>query len=507
MSWVPVVTARLGASPRSRRDSGRGVCPAGPHVTMSARFESRSLKLRKLRETKPLLVEQEEEEVDEDWEEVEEQAVGGRGAAGRGCGSCCGRKDEGTRRRETEDREKSTRGGHGTTFRGAGIILALVSSLAVTVNSVLVKRIDSVPPLEIAFIRFFFQAAVILPLLILYREPLLLPLPPPGGKRLSMSLLLLLRGLLGAAGNICVVVAVRSLPLSDATVITFSRAALTGGIARGVLGEPCSPWDPPLAALAFAGVTLAARPPLLFGGGDDDDGDGPTVTLRLLGSLAALLSALCSAGAFVCLRLLGASASLLTSTWAISLAGMAQSLLLLLLVPPTLPSLPCLLPCDPPWARAALVLTGPVAALGQLSLARALQLEGAGLVAAIRTCDVLLAVGAQAVMLDEGLPGPLSFVGAACVALSAAGAALVKKKGPREAERRSAGPEGSEAESDRERLLADSPSSLTPAASASCGRHQPQARPPPQVDIALRPPCSKSYSELLLLLVLNTQMS
>nr|XP_032813767.1 solute carrier family 35 member G1-like [Petromyzon marinus] len=436
---------------------------------MSARFESRSLKLRKLRETKPLLVEQEEEEVDEDWEEVDEQAVGGRGAAGRGCGSCCGRKDEGTRRRETEDREKSTRGGHGTTFRGAGIILALVSSLAVTVNSVLVKRIDSVPPLEIAFIRFFFQAAVILPLLILYRL-LLLPLPPPGGKRLSMSLLLLLRGLLGAAGNICVVVAVRSLPLSDATVITFSRAALTGGIARGVLGEPCSPWDPPLAALAFAGVTLAARPPLLFGGGgDDDDGgddcrgdedesggqgglDGPTVTLRLLGSLAALLSALCSAGAFVCLRLLGASASLLTSTWAISLAGMAQSLLLLLLVPPTLPSLPCLLPCDPPWARAALVLTGPVAALGQLSLARALQLEGAGLVAAIRTCDVLLAVGAQAVMLDEGLPGPLSFVGAACVALSAAGAALVKK-GPREAERRSAGPEGSEAESDRERLL------------------------------------------------------
>ncbi|XP_078463157.1 solute carrier family 35 member G1-like [Lampetra planeri] len=375
--------------------------------------------------------------------------------------------------------------GHGTTFPGAGIILALVSSLAVTVNSLLVKKIDSVAPLEIAFIRFFFQAAFILPLLIHYRrggrgghepdrfreidlvyilniwKPLLL-LPPPSGKRLSTWLLLLLRGLLGAAGNICVVVAVRALPLSDATVITFSRAALTGGIARGVLGEPCSAWDAPLGALAFAGVTLAARPAVIFGsdddGGDDcrggdDEQNGPAATVRLLGSLAALFSALCSAGAFVCLRLLGDSASLLASTWAIALAGTAQSLLLLLLLPPPArPSLPCPLPCDPPWARAALVLTGPVAALGQLSLARALQLEGAGLVAAIRTCDVLLATVAQAAMLDEGLPGPLSVVGAACVALSAAGAALVKKRqGPREAERRSAGPEGSE--SDRERLL------------------------------------------------------
>ncbi|XP_078725440.1 solute carrier family 35 member G1-like [Lampetra fluviatilis] len=353
---------------------------------------------------------------------------------------CCGRKDAGTRRRGTGGREESIRGGHGTTFPGAGIILALVSSLAVTVNSLLVKKIDSVAPLEIAFIRFFFQAAFILPLLIHY-----------SGKRLSTWLLLLLRGLLGAAGNICVVVAVRALPLSDATVITFSRAALTGGIARGVLGEPCSAWDAPLGALAFAGVTLAARPAVIFG--SDDDGDGPAATVRLLGSLAALFSALCSAGAFVCLRLLGDSASLLASTWAIALAGTAQSLLLLLLLPPPArPSLPCPLPCDPPWARAALVLTGPVAALGQLSLARALQLEGAGLVAAIRTCDVLLATAAQAAMLDEGLPGPLSVVGAACVALSAAGAALVKKRqGPREAERRSAGPEGSE--SDRERLL------------------------------------------------------
>ncbi|CAM9815596.1 unnamed protein product [Lampetra planeri] len=470
-----LVTARLGASAGSRRDAGRGVCPAGfTHtlwdtrscvvcaITMAARLKSRSLKFVELRETKPLLVEQEEvdevdEEVDEGWEEVEEQAVGGRGGPGRGCGSCCwGRKDAGTRRRGTGGREESIRGGHGTTFPGAGIILALVSSLAVTVNSLLVKKIDSVAPLEIAFIRFFFQAAFILPLLIHYREPLLL-LPPPSGKRLSTWLLLLLRGLLGAAGNICVVVAVRALPLSDATVITFSRAALTGGIARGVLGEPCSAWDAPLGALAFAGVTLAARPAVIFGsdddGGDDCRGDGPAATVRLLGSLAALFSALCSAGAFVCLRLLGDSASLLASTWAIALAGTAQSLLLLLLLPPPArPSLPCPLPCDPPWARAALVLTGPVAALGQLSLARALQLEGAGLVAAIRTCDVLLATVAQAAMLDEGLPGPLSVVGAACVALSAAGAALVKKRqGPREAERRSAGPEGSE--SDRERLL------------------------------------------------------
>ncbi|KAG9322256.1 hypothetical protein KVV02_003172 [Mortierella alpina] len=135
----------------------------------------------------------------------------------------------------------------------------------------------------------------------------------PFGKK-GVRFLLFCRGLAGSCGLACFFYALSVLPLADATVIFFLGPVFTAILARIVLKEPFTPLDALASTVSMIGVILVAKPSVLFppqpemGGGSDQPLGGPLSGLflmlhqreedhdrRLLGALAAVCGAMCSA--------------------------------------------------------------------------------------------------------------------------------------------------------------------------------------------------------------------
>ncbi|KAF9557944.1 hypothetical protein EC968_007339 [Mortierella alpina] len=143
----------------------------------------------------------------------------------------------------------------------------------------------------------------------------------PFGKK-GVRFLLFCRGLAGSCGLACFFYALSVLPLADATVIFFLGPVFTAILARIVLKEPFTPLDALASTVSMIGVVLVAKPSVLFppqpdlGGPDDQLGPLSGLLLmlqqrekehdhRLLGALAAVGGAMCSAVAYVIVRKIG----------------------------------------------------------------------------------------------------------------------------------------------------------------------------------------------------------
>ena len=108
---------------------------------------------------------------------------------------------------------------------------------------------------------------------------------------------LISRGFFGSSALLCGFFAIGRLQLGDATVLLFTVPMWTTLLAFFVLGEQFTLIDSLSMAGALTGVVLVLRPPFLFG-----DESGTLISSEPVGVVFAILSAWCSAGAYVSIR-------------------------------------------------------------------------------------------------------------------------------------------------------------------------------------------------------------
>ncbi|XP_069467447.1 solute carrier family 35 member G1 [Ambystoma mexicanum] len=314
--------------------------------------------------------------------------------------SCCCHRMRGLQR--TDPAKKRT-------CPGLGLLYTLLSALLFSSGALLVKKVENVHSVEISAIRCFFQILFILPGLIYHKTGFIGPK--------DQRIFLLLRGFLGSSAMILLYYAIQSMPLADATVITFSSPVLTSIFACICLKERCSIWDLFFTFFTITGVVLIARPPFLFGA-QLEGIEGGDYTNHLKGTLAAVASAIGSACALVVLRKMGKSVHFTLSIWYYAVIGLIESITALSIMGEW--SLPY---CG--IDRWLLIFIGMLGLGGQIFLVKALQIEKAGPVAVMRTMDVVFAFMFQFLFLNYS-PTWWSVGGALCVVSSTAGIGIRK---------------------------------------------------------------------------------
>ncbi|XP_059489920.1 solute carrier family 35 member G1-like [Neocloeon triangulifer] len=285
------------------------------------------------------------------------------------------------------------------------ILLAFLSGVFFTLCSALVKGLKSIAPMELLVLRSCVQVSAMLPI-VAYRGRN--PFGPSG-----LRLLLVLQGIVGGLTLVLLFFSFRRLPLGDATSIIFSSPVFVLLLSFICLREPCGFFRTLVVFLLVTGVVLIAQPPLIFRNGSVEQYDG-------LGYLAAVCGALFTAINIVVMRRCKeVHYSILVlhfSIWSLLIAGILTQI-------------------HGPWTSgghlyyASLVhwglalLIGVTGLLGQVLLARALSMEGAGKVAVTRSLDIVLAFILQVAFWGE-VPDWKGALGAVlvCVCVAAMGA-------------------------------------------------------------------------------------
>ncbi|KAM5142323.1 solute carrier family 35 member G1 [Mantella aurantiaca] len=291
---------------------------------------------------------------------------------------------------------------------GLGIFYTIISAFLFSSSSLLVKKIEDMHSVQISTFRCIFQMLFVFPGLIYCKTGFLGPK--------DQRIFLFIRGFLGSGAMILLYYAVQSMPLADATVITFSSPAFTCIFACIFLKEKCTLWDIVFMVFTITGVILIARPPFLFG--SNNNGLEETYSEHLKGTIAAVASAICASLTLVVLRKMGKSVHYLLSIWYYAVIGLIECIIALSVLGEW--SLPY---CG--LDRWFLVIIGILGLGGQSFLVKALQIEKAGLVAIMRTMDVVFAFIFQALFLHH-TPTWWTIGGALCIVASTAGAAVLK---------------------------------------------------------------------------------
>ncbi|KAG8435216.1 hypothetical protein GDO86_013239 [Hymenochirus boettgeri] len=291
---------------------------------------------------------------------------------------------------------------------GLGLFYTIIAALFFSSSALLVKKIDDLHSVEISAIRCVFQMLFVLPGLIYFKTGFLGPK--------DQRIFLFLRGFLGSGAMILLYYAVQSMPLADATVITFSSPAFTSIFACILLKEKCTVLDIVCMLFTVTGVILIARPPFLFG--SQFENLEVNYTDRLKGTIAALTGAVSASLTFVVLRKMGKSVHYLLSVWYYAVIGLIECVIALFVLGEwRIPA------CG--IDRLYLIFIGVLGVGGQIFLVKALQIEKAGPVAIMRTMDVVFAFIFQALFLNH-TPTLWTVGGALCIVASTAGTAILK---------------------------------------------------------------------------------
>ncbi|XP_008072779.2 solute carrier family 35 member G1 [Carlito syrichta] len=291
---------------------------------------------------------------------------------------------------------------------GLGLFYTLLSAFLFSVSSLFVKKVQDVHAVEISAFRCVFQMLVVIPCII-YRKTGFIG---PKGQRVF----LFLRGAIGSTAMILIYYAFQTMSLADATVITFSSPVFTSLFACIFLKEKYSPWDALFTVFTIAGVTLIVRPPFLFG--SDTLGMEVSYSAHLKGTLAAIGHAVLAAVTLIILRKMGKSVDYCLSIWYYVILGLLEcSIVLSVLGEWRLPY------CG--LDRLFLILIGLFGLGAQVFLTKALQIEKAGLVAIMRTMDVVFAFILQIIFFNS-VPTWWTVGGALCVVASNTGVAIRK---------------------------------------------------------------------------------
>ena len=142
-------------------------------------------------------------------------------------------------------------------FAFLGIILAIIAALILSVSALMVKLAESVPSIEVTFMRLTLQMVFSLPAMIFFKDKFIYPW--------KQSRFLLLRGISGTTAMTLMIYAVKHMPLADARVIFYTSPVFTAILGRIFLKESISKFDVLAMILSIGGVVLIGRPTFLFG--------------------------------------------------------------------------------------------------------------------------------------------------------------------------------------------------------------------------------------------------
>ena len=149
-------------------------------------------------------------------------------------------------------------------FAFLGIILAIIAAFIFSASALMVKLAESVPSIEVTFMRLTLQMVFSLPAMIFFKDKFIYPW--------KQSRFLLLRGISGTTAMTLMVYAVKHMPLADARVIFYTSPVFTAILGRIFLKESVSKFDVLAMILSIGGVVLIGRPKFLFGSLGENSG-------------------------------------------------------------------------------------------------------------------------------------------------------------------------------------------------------------------------------------------
>ena len=149
-------------------------------------------------------------------------------------------------------------------FAFLGIILAIIAAFIFSASALIVKLAESVPSIEVTFMRLTLQMVFSLPAMIFFKDKFIYPW--------KQSRFLLLRGISGTTAMTLMVYAVKHMPLADARVIFYTSPVFTAILGRIFLKESVSKFDVLAMILSIGGVVLIGRPKFLFGTDGENSG-------------------------------------------------------------------------------------------------------------------------------------------------------------------------------------------------------------------------------------------
>ncbi|KAK6638133.1 hypothetical protein RUM44_008558 [Polyplax serrata] len=291
-----------------------------------------------------------------------------------------------------------------------GPCLAFISGTFFTLSSAAVKALSNVNPMELLVIRSTVQIVFMVAIALYVKANLF----GPKGYRI----LLQIQGLVGGLTLVLLFFTFRRLPLGDATTIIFSSPVFVMVLSFIILREPCGFFRALIVALLLLGVVLIAKPPFIF-----QFFYHVEQSYDVVGYTSALFATLFTALNIVVMRKCKdvhfSVVVLQLSLWSLICSGS----LLILFVGYGADAIVS------PHGLHEWVLTALVSVLGlsgQVLVAKALGLEGAGKVAVIRSLDIILAFILQVTVFGE-VPDWMSGLGAACVLLCVTGMTFEKQ--------------------------------------------------------------------------------
>mmetsp|Transcript_36662 Transcript_36662/g.114164 ORF Transcript_36662/g.114164 Transcript_36662/m.114164 type:complete len:386 (+) Transcript_36662:73-1230(+) len=301
---------------------------------------------------------------------------------------------------ETEGRTSS-----GLCSKGArGLLAMLMSSFQFSLMALLVKYLREFSTFEVVFWRSIFMFALCIVLLRYKRTD---PIGPRGDQTI-----LILRGVAGFGFMGGFYFAIKSLPLSDAVVITYTAPVITAVAAAALLGEAWGRLDAAGSLLCLAGVVLISKPTFVMGLVGVE-----AAPLPFYGTLGAVFAAVSATGTYLLLRY-ARHLDPFVSTNYFAMVGIVLS-----------PAFGWVYGETWHWPHAEawlkLVLLALLSVLGQACMNIGLALQTAAKATAMNYVQVVFAFAFQAALLHEG-SDVLSVVGATMIA-SWGGVALLKE--------------------------------------------------------------------------------
>ncbi|KAI4495911.1 hypothetical protein M0802_008317 [Mischocyttarus mexicanus] len=280
-----------------------------------------------------------------------------------------------------------------------GIFLAFISGAFFTISSALVKAVRNVDPMILLMIRAILQILVMVIIAIRTTKNIFGPK--------NQQMLIHLQGFVGGMTVSLLFYSFRKLPLGDATTIIFSSPIIVIILSFVFLKEPCGLLRIIVAAILFTGVILVARPPLLFQIRKAESYD-------IVGYVYALTAALFTALNIViirkCQEIHYSIIVLNLSIWSLVTATF------FFFVIPGNNEHKLILPND--WLTWGKIISLSLTGLGgQVLVANALKIEGAGKVSITRSLDIILAYIVQ-IYIFEDEPSSTSIIGAILIIFS-----------------------------------------------------------------------------------------
>ena len=278
-----------------------------------------------------------------------------------------------------------------------GIILAITSSFLLSFSSLMIKLAESIPTLEVTFMRLTFHLVFSLPAMVLFKDKFIYPW--------KQSKYLLLRGVTGATSMSLMIYSVKHMPLADARVIFYIYPVCTALLGRIFLKEPVSKFDVIAMVLSIGGVVLIGRPSFLFGSVGKTSGSGEVWVPTLTAVAAAVLAALSAVLTRKMSQEVGPRVVVFYFALVGSIITFAGSLISGFKYPD----------CgthDPIYMIGA----GTIGFFGQILTSKALSLEKASVVSLVRTIGIVFSFILQLIVLDV-IPNGLSIGGASLVLL------------------------------------------------------------------------------------------